>query len=120
MTPRPTPAPRTYSFRLTAAEWAAGCTVTLTVTDTEAENDTLAIDLGSSTDVMTRSLFMAEETQGAATPDSGENWTTDTAVDAICTPEIAAEDHTLLRHGGRAPVLHSQSPDRQDAGPLVR
>lgn len=86
-----------YSFRLSEAEWAAGCAVTLIVTDSDAETDTLALDLsGDVVDVMTRSLFVAEQTQAAATGDAGENWTADTDVDAICTPEIAAEDHSYF------------------------
>ena len=107
----------TYSFRLTAAEWAAGCEVTLTVTDSSGEDHTVSRALAAGdVAVMTRSLFTAEATQAAATADAGENWTVDTDVDAVCTPEIAAEDHSYY---GMADGKLYHTDDHLDSATLV-
>ncbi len=92
----------TYAFKLTAAEFAAGCNVTLTVTDTSSEDDTLVRSV-SDTDgeegTIVRTMYLARETEAEATPDAGENWTTDTAVDATRTPEIAGDGHSYFNDG---------------------
>lgn len=98
----------TYSFRLTAAEFAAGCSVSLVVTDSDGEDDTLTLsvdDVNNEDGTIIRTLYTARETEAEATADSGENWTTDIAVNALVTPEIAGEDHSY--YGDGAALYHT-------------
>ncbi len=91
-----------YSFKLTEAEFAGGCNVTLVVTDTSAEDDTLVRSVTEVSDedgTIIRTLYTARETEAEATGDSGENWTTDAAVDAQATPEITGVNHSYYADG---------------------
>ncbi len=90
-----------YSFKLTPAEYAGGCNVTLTVSDglyTEAL--TLSVSDAADLDggILTRALYLAKETDADATPDGGQTWNTN-GINATVTPEIGGEDGSYFGVG---------------------
>jgi hypothetical protein len=90
----------TYTFVLTEAELDAPCIVTLVVTNASAETDTATVSLPAhdSDEVEGRQLYLALETDAAATPDSGSTWNTVTD-NAVATPEIAGLNHSYFAVG---------------------
>lgn len=89
-----------YDFILTQAQIDGPCTVTLVVTNSSGESDTMVKPLPTSTDptIEVRKLYLALETDAAATPDGGVTWNTATD-NATCTPEVAGEDHSYFGVG---------------------
>jgi hypothetical protein len=88
----------TYSFKLTAAEYAAGCAVTLTTTDAQgSDTATRDVAVGAGA-IQVRDLYVALETDAASTPNGGDTWNTST-VNATCTPPDAARTHSYFGVG---------------------
>ncbi len=90
---------RTYSTAFTAAELAAGPTITLTVTDLDSDQGTVTQTItGSAATTPARTLYVAAGARAEATTNGGELWNTwaPASGNIIATPEGAADDHSYF------------------------